>query len=106
LCLCERQRRYRLSLQDCYDEIISTLIQLEAEGLVFVCYTFLVNGIESAICPEKVNERELAKLREEQLNDREMIPIDSNEWNHAMVSGTYMKQKKQPVFRPLKAMNN
>jgi hypothetical protein len=24
----------------------------------------------------------LAKLREEQLNDREMIPIDSNEWNH------------------------
>lgn len=45
---------------------------------------------------EEVYEREVTKLREEDLKAREMIKLaDAYERNHAVVVGTYRKQKKQ-----------
>jgi len=39
----------------------------------------------------------VAKLREDELKAREMIEIDTYERNHAVVVGTYRKQKKEPL---------
>lgn len=47
---------------------------------------------------EKVYAREVSKIREEDLKAKETIQIDSCERNHAVVVGTYRKQKKyQPA---------
>jgi len=64
---------------------------------LIVCCNFQANCIDSTISAKKVYEREVAKLREDELKAREMIEIDTYERNHAVVVGTYRKQKKEPL---------